>query len=898
MKDNLYLNQRIPTKQKNKQWRINMVDYYCNVANDWKDEWVRMHENYALKNNQLNREEYRKLCRGLGNEKEAEMFINAYNQTHNVIESLKGEEWNRPFSFGILNNSSRIVNRIERDKRREIEKNIDKIFEIEVKKQQEILRMEQSKLEQQGMDEEQLKQSIEKLNRRYEKLYSNLLSPKEIYDKYRNITVPEEITMNRLLRMMYLKQNIKWIKNSTFEDALIAGVEVVELYIPRENSLPRVKELNPLNVWSEKSDNERWIQNGDAAGYKERMTIGAILEEYGEELDDNDYKKLMTDYQRYGQVVGLDHKWSYNKDAPSRWKENLKDPTLPTRDTRNGMINVDGTNTGWIRRAIDYYSGLSTTEDPYTTDLLDVYTVYWKSQRRIGKMKYINEYGVEDVTFVDESYSLPTDARKEKVKISSFGKNKIVYFWEDDNDNTVSLEWIWIPEVWKGKRIGVDIYVDISPLQHAYQSLLNPYDVKLPIYGYIYNNRNAFSVSVMDRMKPWQKLYYVIMSKLLKLIVQDRGVWTFFNVLMVDDKLGLEKTMQIAENEALIPYNPLSNSKGAGGIALNNTMKVAEKIDATNSASIQHYISILQFIEQNMKKAVGMSDQRLAQTQSRSTATDNHRDTMHSINMTESLHSAHDLLWEEILQGLMEMTVSVLNESSGVLRGFLSDEERTLIDLDLITLEDNYNLLIANNSRAHRVLEQVKQLSHALLQNDKVSLHGLIDLLDTDNLNEFKGMALKFEEEFQQRIEQRDESQRQHEKELLEKQLQAKEDEQVQELDKVYLGKMMDHNREEMRARYQAMSFDMEKDYNKDGIADYLQIKQLDQKIANDSARIKLDEFKLAQEEREMEERIADKKRDREDKERDRQIKIDENNKERQLKKQTELLKNKIQRGK
>ena len=629
---------------------------------------------------------------------------------------------------------------------------------------------------------------------------------------------------------MYLKQNIKWIKNSTFEDALIAGVEVVELYIPRENSLPRVKELNPLNVWSEKSDNERWIQNGDAAGYKERMTIGAILEEYGEELDDNDYKKLMTDYQRYGQVVGLDHKWSYNKDAPSRWKENLKDPTLPTRDTRNGMINVDGTNTGWIR--------------------------------------------------------------------SSFGKNKVVYFWEDDNDNTVSLEWIWIPEVWKGKRIGVDIYVDISPLQHAYQSLLNPYDVKLPIYGYIYNNRNAFSVSVMDRMKPWQKLYYVIMSKLLKLIVQDRGVWTFFNVLMVDDKLGLEKTMQIAENEALIPYNPLSNSKGAGGIALNNTMKVAEKIDATNSASIQHYISILQFIEQNMKKAVGMSDQRLAQTQSRSTATDNHRDTMHSINMTESLHSAHDLLWEEILQGLMEMTVSVLNESSGVLRGFLSDEERTLIDLDLITLEDNYNLLIANNSRAHRVLEQVKQLSHALLQNDKVSLHGLIDLLDTDNLNEFKGMALKFEEEFQQRIEQRDESQRQHEKELLEKQLQAKEDEQVQELDKVYLGKMMDHNREEMRARYQAMSFDMEKDYNKDGIADYLQIKQLDQKIANDSARIKLDEFKLAQEEREMEERIADKKRDREDKERDRQIKIDENNKERQLKKQTELLKNKIQRGK
>jgi hypothetical protein len=43
--------------------------------------------------------------------------------------------------------------------------------------------------------------------------------------------------------------------------------------------------------------------------------------------------------------------------------------------------------------------------------------------------------------------------------------------------------------------------VDIGPIKHAYQSLLDPYEVKLPIHGLVFNNRNAQSLSIMDRMK-------------------------------------------------------------------------------------------------------------------------------------------------------------------------------------------------------------------------------------------------------------------------------------------------------------------------------------------------------------------------------------------------------------
>ena len=314
-------------------------------------------------------------------------------------------------------------------------------------------------------------------------------------------------------------------------------------------------------------------------------------------------------------------------------------------------------------------------------------------------------------------------------------------------------------------------------------------------------------------------------------------------------------------------------------------MKVAERIDATNSNVIQHYINLLNFVEENLKLASGMSDQRMAQTNPRMTATDNYRDTMHSINITEPLHAAHDLLWQDILQGMMEMTLSVLAESTGKLRGFLNDEEKVLIDLDMLSLEDNFKLRVADNSKAFKILEQAKQLSHALVQNDKASLDTLIELMETENLSKFKYIVREAEEKHQKRQEEREQAQRDHEKEMVEASRKQAEDEQIARLDEIYLKGKLDYNRDLMKAQLQATSFDEEKDYNKDGIPDYMQWEQLEKKLEIENRKVDIEEFKLGMEERDKEvdreDRLADKERedqkhldDREDRELERQIKI------------------------
>jgi hypothetical protein len=227
--------------------------------------------------------------------------------------------------------------------------------------------------------------------------------------------------------------------------------------------------------------------------------------------------------------------------------------------------------------------------------------------------------------------------------------------------------------------------------------------------------------------------------------------------------------------------------------------------------------------------------------------------------MTEPLHAAHDLLWQEVLQGMMEMAISVLSVNSGKLRGFLNDEEKVVIDLGLIRLEDNYILKIADNSKAFRVLEQAKSLGHALVQNNKAGLDTLIHLLETENLSEFKTIVRKVEMDFAERSEQQAQADRDHQKEMLQMQLDAKEDEQIADLDKEYMKGMLDYMRDEMKSRYQAMSFDVQKDYNKDGVPDYMQINQLIAKVENEKKKLELDEKKIEQKERELQMKTQDK---------------------------------------
>lgn len=843
--------QRLPFSKKNKEWRKNNVDMLCREADRFFKDGGAIQKNYDLKNSQLDQEEYRDLCDTLNVDSfEGKIILNKLNLTPNIIETLKGEEINRSFKFHVSNNSQETVNEVLRERDLAFKDYLDSLEKKSIERAT-MMNDLNAKFENDEMKEAKFSKYVEQVNSMLDKKFEYDLDPVRFKEKVNNVTTTKERKMNKLLRIQFKNLKIKVLKNKTFEDVLIGAREMVELFIEREGQLPQVRELNVLNTFYSKSNGQEFVQDGEYAGYVETISHSQLMSMYGDAISSKDLKDLENVRHR-DYVHGVTSS-RYGKSDKKNWHDEIKKKIYPTgSDAMPGsrFIDSDGQEKGVPHYAggssqfahnKGLYADNSDNDSQYNNQCL-LYTVYWVSERKVAFYRYINEYGKMELEIVDEDFIVPEDAKEEVYDEDMFAGKKKRFVWYRGEEQTFhSVEFKWIPEVWKGKRVNGDIYFGIEPLQHGYKSLLNPYKVKLPIYGKVYNNRNSYPVSIMDRMAPWQKIYYAVSTKMIRMLVKDQGVITFLNTLMIDEKIGWQKTLKLAERSGFAPYNPFSKNQGTNFV---NTLKVAETIDTTNSGAVQYYIMLLDFIEEKIKTSAGMSDQRMAQTKQYSTATDNQRDVLHSMNITESLFREHDLLWESIMQGLLEMTSSVVAGNTGILRGYLSNDEIALISVDDINLEDDFFVEITDSQRSMDILESNYQMLHAMVQNDKLDFLSLIELMEYDDISDFKQHLRKIQKENEDTEKQMQEQQSKADQDAQMLQIERIEDEQKAKLDEIYLKERLKYDTEMMKAKLTAMSFDPDKDHNNDGIADYLQIEQLNQKIANDTMKIELEREK------------------------------------------------------
>jgi len=229
----------------------------------------------------------------------------------------------------------------------------------------------------------------------------------------------------------------------------------------------------------------------------------------------------------------------------------------------------------------------SYSDSSYSTDDWLVHHVEWRSQKKVGFVTYINQYGDEESDIVSEDFVVPEHAQTFTDKVGNVTTTK--YVWADVEGTTYVLDWGWIPEIWEGVRIADDIYVNMGPKRHQFRDADNPFSVKLGYHGLVYNSMNASSVSMMDRMKPFQYLYFIIMHKLKKLIAQDKGRIFHFDVSMVDPKIGLEKTMYYLSNFNIEFFNPLQNAEAPGW---SQRGKVTGSTDLSTLDQINNYVAL------------------------------------------------------------------------------------------------------------------------------------------------------------------------------------------------------------------------------------------------------------------------------------------------------------------
>ena len=106
------------------------------------------------------------------------------------------------------------------------------------------------------------------------------------------------------------------------------------------------------------------------------------------------------------------------------------------------------------------------------------------------------------------------------------------------------IDWIWINQVWGGLKVGPNrpsfygnsdymglqpIYLNIGPVKFQFKGDYTLYGCKLPVEGSVFTDRNSRSVSMVDKMKPFQIGYNLVNNQIADILVDELGT-----VIMLD----------------------------------------------------------------------------------------------------------------------------------------------------------------------------------------------------------------------------------------------------------------------------------------------------------------------------------------------------------------------------
>lgn len=724
----IFPKQRLSYTEKTKNdyaWAKKMVDLLIlNYATDQSyvstndSDYQRMVSNYQLYNNFLNQADFERECNPLGLEVgQYKDEIKAYNKAPNKINVLLGEAAKRPFNFKtVLTNSEGIKSRQEA-KTQLLQRFVESYVMDIVSKYNPKVQVNPETQQQELVKPEHL----------------------EEYMAYSYLDAREKLA-NKLLQYLIRKENIFDKMLDGLKHGLLSGYEYV--WVGIENGEPVVQVLNSLGHFHHKSPEVKFVEDGLYAGYRTRMTTGDIIDKLGNFLKESDIEKLEGNGQS---ITGMDS--SLGNKKMQYYTDDVTDMYL-----RNGILQNTSEEGSYSK--------------PKAEDWV-VTHVEWVSQKKVGFIKRVNEYGEEETVMVNEDFKVPSYATSETVKEGN--KRKTYYYFDD-----MELTWGWIPEVWEGIRIGSDIYCCLGPKAYQFRSADNPQKVKLGYHGICYSAMNADPVSLMDRMKPFQYLYFFIAHKLKKLIARDRGQVFHFDMSMIPEQIGLEKTIYYLEEMDIDFFDPLKNAEAPGAFQRG---KIAGATSRSNMQHILNYVQLLAAIDEQISDVAGITRQREGQTTPNQAVTNAQQDLIQSATITETIYfRPHEKVWENVLNSLLQCA-QVAWQNKSVIRQYVLDDlsVQTLQLTPGDLLNSDFGVFVSNSTKDVEVFESLKGLAQPLIQNDKAKFSDIIKLLKATSVRELELGIAESEKKIQEEQLQQIQAQQQAQMQAQEIQLQIQE---------------------------------------------------------------------------------------------------------------------------
>lgn len=457
----------------------------------------------------------------------------------------------------------------------------------------------------------------------------------------------------------------------------------------------------------------------------------------------------------------------------------------------------------------------------------------WKSLKLIKFVTGIDpETGEPYEDMVDESYELNPEA----------------------GDIAIAEE--WIPTKFEGYKIGEDKFAFLREVPGQHRDLDNLYVCKLSYIGATYDNLNSEVVSIVDRMKFYQYLYNIIWYRIENLIASDDGKQVLLNMNLIPKKAGLdiEKWMYYFKVNKIGLMNPSEE----GNKGSTNMGEAAKEIDLSLVSDISKYMELAEYIERRCGEVVGITKQIEGQIGEREGVRNVQQALTQSANILEPYFEVHNNVKRNALQALLETAKVAYAEFQPEYLSFVLDDfSMQVLQMDYELLENSsYSLFVANSMKSFESLQKIEQLSYAALQNQMTELSDVLSIINSDSTQETEEI-LKASEKERKELEAQAQ---QREFEARQKEVQ---DMRAWEKEKIELEHRNKLEEIELKGKYDlqkqtilSIGFNEDKDLDKDGIPDVLEVytKGVDAEIKQ--RKQDLDEAKFKQSQKEHEDNV------------------------------------------
>lgn len=792
-----------------------IVPTYANTIEGFKE----MQTSYQVVNNDLAgfRDELNKFVSMIGEEipDEHKDQILPYNKLHNKKNVLVGELLKRTDEHKAYLLNPQAIEQKNKLLNEKLQQSVQEDIEIEFAK---------AKAQKSGASNYDLEQ-----------MDKDRATPPPDKIAEKDFLTEHQILTNKIIKYAYYDQDVKTKNAEGFEDVIIADREII--YSGWKYGKPYIEIANPLHTGFYKAPNERRIEKSEYVWNRSPVTISDFLSEYPNTTDEEIYELL--DHAYSNNIHDKRHDVSggtaeYMTDKIRNYKEHkylgdknsYKDKNIGTHQTQG----------------IGY-------SDIYDHLIWKTH-IEFKAFRKFAFLSYVNEYNKEVCEALDGEYDVPKYAEKIEF-VNDYGDESYKYVWEDEfTGQEFTVEYIWIPRKYEVNRFGETVYKDYREVPNQPVNLFNPYSsFELSYKGMVYTDRNAKSISLIQRALPYQFQAFYIKHVQNRELAKYRAYIQSIDVDQIPDELGLDAEgepirdkvatyLKFLQKTSIDLYSGTQTSFGGLPPATRSPGSSGYSLGA--AVELLNLQQLLEFIDREISMAMGISPQRESMFSNNSNVTDNKQAIAQSHHITEFYFYKHNKVWQKVLDDYVNNFKEYVRmyferhpDKEEMLFHYIlpsGTEEMLKITPDYLT-NNNVGIWIANHSKDVQYNEIMLQLVHAFGQNagqGMESVSALIKAITSGTSPEETHQLITVEAKKQQdRMAQQQQMQEEANRKLEQDRKEMQEDIQAHEIEKIIRDRLEERITKLAEAEIKADVIRRGNDADNDGIPDIVEVVKL-----------------------------------------------------------------------